>query len=224
MGKIITKVLIALSIVAAISGCSDGKAYQTSICALADVSGTYVHEKKGVTKIIRAGILPEMLPGDSLFFIKIDSNSYSEENLETKITFDYKPTEANKQKLSFSNALDKFSKGKARSRHTDISGAMMLCADYLKDTQAGTQAMFIFSDMKEELPANVVRKFKPKEFTGMHIAAMNVIKLNKDSENPEVYRKRLKKWDKRITDSGAKSWHTLIDATKIPEFINNIRG
>lgn len=223
MGETITKILIALSIVSAISGCSDGKAYQTSLCALADISGTYAGEKKGVAKIIKAGILPEMEPGDSLFFIKIDSNSYSEENLEAKVTLDYKPTEANRQKLSLSKTLDKFSKGKARSRHTDISGAMMLCADYLRDTQAGTQAMFIFSDMKEELPSNVVRKFKSEEFTGIHIAAMNVIKLNKDSANPQVYRNRLKRWAKRTTNSGAKSWNTLIDATKIPEFISNIR-
>jgi hypothetical protein len=52
---------------------------------------------------------------------------------------------------------------------------------------------------------------------------MNVIKLNKDSLNPEVYRKRLKHWDDRIVGSGANSWTTLLDATKIQEFISELK-
>ena len=39
-----------------------------------------------------------MRPGDSLFFVKIDSNSYSEENLVTKLTLDYRPTRANSKR------------------------------------------------------------------------------------------------------------------------------
>jgi len=144
-------------------------------------------------------------------------------NLVTKLTLDYRPTQANNQKLILSKKLDKFGSGKAKSRMTDISGAMMLCSDYLKATGSGTQVIFIFSDMKEELPAGVVRKFTNDEFEGIDIAAMNVIKLKKDSANPEVYRKRLAKWDKRLNSSGANSWTTLLDATKIEEFIYGIK-
>jgi hypothetical protein len=100
---------------------------------------------------------------------------------------------------------------------------MMLCSDYLKEAQSGTQVMFVFSDMFEELPEGVVRKFADDEFSGIDVAAMNVIKLNKDSANPEVYRKRLKHWDERIVGSGANSWSTLLDATKIQEFIDKVR-
>jgi hypothetical protein len=119
--------------------------------------------------------------------------------------------------------LDKFASGNAKSRLTDISGAMMLCSDYLKEAQSGTQVMFVFSDMFEELPAGVVRKFADDEFSGIDVAAMNVIKLNRDSTNPEVYRKRLKHWDERIVGSGANSWTTLLDATKIQEFIVKVK-
>ena len=90
-------------------------------------------------------------------------------------------------------------------------------------TQSGTQVIFVFSDMKEELPSGVKRKFADDEFDGIDIAAMNVIKLTKDSANPEVYRKRLKKWNKRIMSSGANSWTTLLDATKIQEFIDKAK-
>ncbi len=223
MRKIIKYFLVAVSVSSMIAACTDSKEYETSYCTLIDISGTYSAEKKGVVNIVKAGILPKMIPGDSLFFVKIDSNSYSEENLVTKLTLDYRPTQANNQKLILSKKLDKFGKGKAKSRMTDISGAMMLCSDYLKATRSGTQVIFIFSDMREELPAGVVRKFADDEFAGIDIAAMNVIKLKKDSANPEVYRKRMRKWDHLFTSSGANSWTTLLDATKIEEFIYGVK-
>ena len=223
MEKIIKRILLALSVTVAVSACTDSKKYETSYCTLMDISGTYAGEKSSVVNIIKAGIVPEMIPGDSLFFVKIDSNSYAEENLVTKLTLDYRPTKANSQKMAVAKKLDDFGKGNAKSRLTDISGALMLCSDYLKATQSGTKVMFVFSDMKEELPAGVVRKFTDDEFEGIDIVAMNVIKLSKDSANPEVYRTRLKDWDKQITNAGARSWNTLIDATKIQEFIYNIK-
>ena len=223
MRKIIQHILLAISASSIVAACTDSKEYETSFCTMVDISGTYAKEKKGVVNIVKAGILPEMVPGDSLFFVQIDSNSYAEENLITKLTLDYRPTQANNQKLTIAKTLDKFGKGKARSKLTDISGAMMLCSDYLKATQSGTQVMFVFSDMKEELPSGVKRKFADDEFKGIDIAAMNVIKLKKDSYNPEVYRKRLKKWNKRIMSSGASSWTTLLDATKIQEFIDKVK-
>lgn len=211
--------LLAVTTIFTIAACSDTKQYETAYCTLVDISGTYASQKKDVVKIVKAGVVPQMVPGDSLFFVKIDSNSYAEENLVTKLTLDYRPTNANNQKLALAKKLDKFASGKARSKLTDISGALMLCSDYLKATKAGTQIMFVFSDMKEELGPGVVRKFQGDEFEGINIAAMNVIKLNKDSSNPEVYRNRLKHWDKKLLKSGAENWDNLIDATKIPEFI-----
>ncbi|NNE64896.1 MAG: hypothetical protein HKN34_12490 [Gammaproteobacteria bacterium] len=219
MNSKLKSVLFLLIVTLASVSCSDNKLYETSYCALVDTSGTYADEKKNVVKIVKAGVVPEMVPGDSLFFVKIDSNSYAEDNLVTKLTLDYRPSKANSQKLALANTLDEFAEGKARSNQTDISGALMLCSDYLKSTKAGTQIMFVFSDMKEELPKGVVRKFESNEFDGINIAAMNVIKLNRDSSNPEVYRSRLKQWDKELIGSGAKSWNNLIDASKIQEFI-----
>ena len=219
MNRHIKTCLLVAAIVFGATACTDSKLYQTSYCALVDTSGTYASEKNNVVKIVKAGVVPEMVPGDSLFFVKIDSNSYAEDNLVTKLTLDYRPSKANSQKQALAKTLDKFAGGKARSKLTDISGALMLCSDYLKATKSGTQIMFVFSDMKEELPSGVVRKFESDEFNGINIAAMNVIKLNKDSSNPKIYRSRLKKWDERLVSSGAKSWDTLIDASKIQEFI-----
>jgi hypothetical protein len=224
MQTTIKNVLLAVTLATAVAGCTDSKQYETSFCSLIDVSGTYAGEKTRVVNTVKAGIVPQMIPGDSLFFVKIDSNSYSEDNLVTKLTLDYRPTKANSQKLAVARKLDDFGKGKARSNLTDISGALMLCSDYLKATRSGTKVMFVFSDMNEELPKGVVRKFADDEFEGIDIVAMNIIKLNKDSVNPDVYRKRLEQWHQRTTTSGARSWNTLIDATKIQEYIQQVKS
>ncbi|MDH5738667.1 MAG: hypothetical protein OEZ23_10185, partial [Gammaproteobacteria bacterium] len=98
--KLIKSLILVLLVGTVLSGCSDNKAYETAYCALADISGTYASEKGSMVKLIKAGILPKMAPGDSLFFIMIDSNSFHDDNLVKKMTLDYRPTESNKQKLS----------------------------------------------------------------------------------------------------------------------------
>ena len=206
-----------------LSSCSDNKQYETAICALADISGTYAKEKKNMVKIIKAGVIPKLVPGDSLFIIAIDSNSYDEKNLKGKLSLDYRPSQANKQRIEFANILDKFAKAKTSSRFTDISGAMMLCSGYLKATQAGTQIMFIFSDMKEELKKGIKRSFDKDEFENMNIAAMNVIRLNADTTNPQVYRSRIKKWEKRVLKHSAESWNASLVPTDISDYIDELR-
>jgi hypothetical protein len=205
------------------AGCSDSKQYETAMCALIDVSGTYAHEKANVVRTIKAGLLPGLEPGDSLFFITIDSNSYTEEDLVAKVTLDYIPSKANEQTLAFAKTLDEFAKTNLRSNHTDISGAMMLCSDYLRNTGSGNRSIIIFSDMQEELQPGLKREFKPTEFEGTDIAALNVIKLNKDSTDPEIYRQRMIDWEKRVLAAGAKSWTMILDATKIPEYIERLK-
>lgn len=206
-----------------LSSCSDNREYETAICALTDISGTYAKEKKNMVKIIKAGIVPKMVPGDTLFLVAIDSNSYEDKNIKGKLTLDYRPSEANSQRLKFAALLDAFAKAKTKSRYTDISGAMMLCAGQLKTTQAGTQLMFIFSDMKEELKPGIRRSFDNDEFENIDIAAMNVIKLNADSVNPQIFRKRIKKWKKRVLKHSAKSWNASISPTDISDYIDNHR-
>lgn len=205
------------------TSCSDNKEYETAICALADISGTYAKEKKGMVKIIQAGIVPKLVPGDSLVLITIDSNSFNDDNIKAKLNLDYRPSQANKQRLKFASTLADFAKKKASAKYTDISGAMMLCAGHLKSTEAGTQLMFIFSDMKEELKKGIKRSFNKDEFTNIDIAAMNVIKLNADSKNPQIFRDRMKKWDKRVMKHSAKSWDGTLDPTEIGEYIDGKR-
>lgn len=207
----------------ALGGCSDNKQYETAICALADISGTYAQEKKSMVNIIKAGILPKLMPGDSLYLITIDSSSYDEQDIKAKLTLDYRPSQANNQRLEFSKTLDDFVREKTKSRYTDISGAMMLCAGQLKKTLAGTQLMFVFSDMKEELKPGLKRSFNEDEFVNIDIAAMNVIKLNADNLDPQKYRSRMAKWDKRVMAHSAKSWTADLEPAGISDYIDGKR-
>ena len=212
-----------IAIATLLSSCSDNKQYETAICALADISGTYADEKKNMVNIIKAGIIPKLVPGDSLFLITIDSSSYDEENMKGQLTLDYRPSQANRQRIEFAGLLDEFAEKKIRAKLTDISGAMMLCSGHLKSTQAGTQIMFIFSDMKEELKPGIKRSFDKDEFTNINIAAMNVIKLNEDNTDPQVYRSRIKKWEKRVLKHSAESWNSSLVSTDIADYIDNLR-
>ena len=223
---IITKKLYSLFFIAnslLVSGCSDNKEYETAICALADISGTYAKEKKSMINIIKAGIVPKLVPGDSLALITIDSNSFNDENIKGKLKLDYRPSQANKQKLKFAGILQDFADKNDSAKFTDISGAMMLCSGHLKSTGAGTQIMFIFSDMKEELKPGIKRSFNNDEFTNIDIAAMNVIKLDADSANPQIFRSRMKKWKKRVLKHSAKSWNGTLDPAEIGEYIEKNR-
>ncbi|HEX5057258.1 MAG TPA: VWA domain-containing protein [Gammaproteobacteria bacterium] len=217
------RISVAATILLLGAGCSDSKQYETAMCALVDVSGTYAQEKPNVVRAIKAGLLPELEPGDSLFLITIDSNSYNEEDLRAKLTLDYIPSKANEQTLAFAKTLDAFAKNDMHSSHTDISGAMMLCSDYLKNTGSGNRAIITFSDMREELQSGLKREFRPTEFEGTDIAALNVIKLNKDTMDPEIYRQRMADWEKRVMAAGAKSWTVILDATKIPEYMERLK-
>jgi len=215
--------LLLLSTAGLLSSCADNKQYEAAICALTDISGTYAKEKGSMVKIIQAGILPKMLPGDSLSLITIDSSSYDEKDIKGQLTLDYRPSQANVQRIEFAKLLDDFASEKASAKYTDISGAMMLCSGYLKSTQAGTQVMFIFSDMKEELKPGLKRSFNDDEFMNINIAAMNVIKLNTDNTNPQIYRSRIKKWEERVLKHGAKSWKADLKPTDLAEYLDSLR-
>ena len=216
-------ILLLTAIATLLSACSDNKQYETAICALADVSGTYAQEKGSMVQIIKAGILPKMLPGDSLALIAIDSSSYNEKNIKSQLTLDYRPSQANVQRVEFAKSLDEFANEKVSAKYTDISGAMMLCSGYLKSTQAGNQVMFIFSDMKEELKPGLKRSFNDDEFTNINIAAMNVIKLNSDNTNPQIYRSRIKQWEERVMKHGAESWKADLKPTDLAEYVDSVR-
>lgn len=202
------------------SGCADSGRYASAVCALVDVSGTYAEETASVARIVNSGILPSLLPGDSLFLIAIDSDSYDEDNLKASVTLDPRPSRANAQKLGFARQMESFVETAERSQFTDISGAIMLCGDYLEGTGAGTEVILVFSDLQEELPPGVNREFPADELDGVDVVPMNVIKLRADNVEPAAYRGRLKAWEKKVLAAGGRRFQVAVDATKLEEFLH----
>ena len=215
---------VPLLLVAALGwSCSLGSEQQAAVCALMDVSGTYADQQGEVTRTLKAGVLSQMLPGDSLFVLVIDSDSYEQGNVVATLRTDPRPLAANAQKLALARELDAFAESRESSQYTDISGAMLLCGDYLESSPAGTRVMLVFSDMREELPAGVSRVFESADLDGVHVAAVHVIKLRKDNVEPARYRSRLAEWQARMEAAGAASWTVILDPARVPEYLERLR-
>jgi hypothetical protein len=202
------------------ASCTSGAQYSQAVCALVDVSGTYADQKQEVINVIRRGMLPKLTPGDSLVVIRIDGESYKKGNVEAAMKLDVRPSKANAQKLAFAAQLDGFAHRKTRAAYTDIRGAMMLGAEYLRESGAGRRTMVVFSDMEEDLPRGYKRDMAPDELKGVRVVAMNVKRLAHDNANPAAYRQRLAGWEKQATSHGAKDFRVVLEAEKLSDMLD----
>jgi len=198
--------------------CTDSRSYAHATCVLVDVSGTYADQRDQVVRILRSGLLPTVRPGDSFTIIRIGDKSYDERAVEASVTFDSQPSRANAQKLALAGKLDRFAQSRAHAaRYTDISGALLLAVDHLRETRAGRKSIVIFSDMKEELPPGSRRALGPGEFQGIDVIAMNVKRLARDNLDPAGYRHRLGEWGSRLTRAGAASWKVVLEPEELAQ-------
>ena len=197
--------------------CTDGSEYARAIAVLIDVSGTYADQAALVVRTIKAGILPSMRPGDSLVVVRIDGASYEEDNIEWKLTLAPRRSDANAQKARAARALDTFTEQVKAARHTDVTGAVMLAADYLRDAEPDHKMIVIFSDLREDLPAGTRRQLSKDELDGMRLLALNVKRLAADNRDPQGYRKRMDAWKDRLLQAGADEFRVFVDDQRLVE-------
>jgi hypothetical protein len=100
---------------------------------------------------------------------------------------------------------------------------MMLGAEYLRELEAGSRVMLVFSDMREDLPVGAKRRLDEAEFEGIELVAVNVKRLAGDSKDPGLFRGRLDDWERRVTGASAVAWRTLMDSNKLPEHLAAVR-
>ena len=212
-----------LLLTALLASCAGGRRYNQAICALIDVSGTYADEKAEVGAILKRDVLPAMLPGDTLLVIRIDSASYEKDNIEALVTLDARPSRANAQELALARRLDDFAAQAAKSEYTDILGAMLLGSEYLREIEADSRVMLVFSDLEQDLPAGARRQIDAGEFDGIQVVAMNVKRLDSDNADPEAFRSRLASWEGQMIGGGAAGWRTIMDATQLPVHLAQLR-
>jgi hypothetical protein len=199
-----------------LSGCPDTTSHSQGVYMLLDSSGTYRMEIKRAQAIINY-LLGTLQPGDSLAVARIDSGSFSEKDIITKMTFDRRPSVTNQQKRLFKQKVDNFVATVKGSAYTDITGGVLQAVEYLNETGAGRKHILIFSDLKEELAKGNIRNF-PIQLSGCKVVALNVTKLRSDNIDPRDYYKRVEEWKERV-EAGGGEWRIVNDLERLESIL-----
>jgi hypothetical protein len=190
--------------------------HSKAVYLLVDTSGTYTDEIEKVHNITNY-LLGLLTSDDSLGLARIDSASFSEKNIVSKVTFDTRPSYANQQKRSFRKDLDHFITSAKGSSYTDITGGMLQAAEWLNETEAGHKYILIFSDLEEDLREGYVRDFTI-DLTGINVVALNVTKLLSDQIDPREYLGRLDAWQERV-EVGGGNWKMINDLERLDRLL-----
>lgn len=213
------KKLLALGLLSSlllVSGCPDTTSHSQGVYMLLDSSGTYKKEIKRAQAIINY-LLGTLQPGDSLAVARIDSASFSEKDIISKMTFDRRPSMTNQQKRLFKQKVDEFVAKVKGSAYTDITGGVLQAVEYLNETGAGKKHILIFSDLKEELVKGHVRDF-PLQVSECKVVALNVTKLRSDNVDPREYYKRVDQWKERV-EAGGGHWRVINDLERLESIL-----
>ncbi len=195
-----------------LTSCGEPVPHTRAVYLLLDTSGTYTKEIKKAQTIANY-LLGVLTSGDSLGLARIDSGSFTEKDVISKVTFDTRPSYTNQQKRAFRTKLDRFVTTVKGSRHTDITGGILQATEWLNETGAGHKFILIFSDLEEDLQAGYVRDFA-LDLTNIHVVALNVTKLRGDQVDPREYMDRLSQWQTRV-EEGAGTWKVINDLDRL---------
>ena len=183
---------------------------------LMDTSGTYTKELKQAQRVINY-ILSELGPGDSFAVARVDTGSFSEKDIVSKVTFQDRPSMTNQQKRVFREKIDKFVKAVKGSAFTDITGGILQGIEFLNEAGTGHNTILIFSDLKEELRKGYKRDI-PLSVTGYSVVALNVTKLRSDNVDPREYLDRLESWRLKV-ESGGGEWRVINDMARLEKIL-----
>jgi hypothetical protein len=208
--------LIALCALLMLSACSDPKPTNKGVYMLMDTSGTYTQELKKAQQIINV-ILARLNPGDSFAVARIDTGSFSEKDIVAKVTFDERPSVANREKRNFRDRIDRFVKKVRPAAYTDITGGILQASEYLNEKRPGRKVILIYSDLAEELKKGYIRDIS-LPLDGFEVVALNVTKLGSDNIDPRKYMGRLDKWEERV-NSGGGAWKVINDMERLEKSI-----
>ena len=122
------KTLASLCVAAAaLTGCGEPEPTTRGVYMLMDTSGTYSGELEKAQQIINV-VLTRLDTGDSFAVARIDTGSFSEKDIVAKVTFDERPSLANREKRQFRELVEVFVDGVRPATHTDITGGVLQAA------------------------------------------------------------------------------------------------
>ena len=209
----------AILLATLLTGCNqDAGPQNRGVYLLMDTSGTYTKELDEAVQLINV-ILIKLESGDSFAVARIDTGSFSEKDIISKMTFDTRPSAANQQKRKFREKIDKFIKSVKPASHTDITGGLLQAIEYLNEKEPGIKEILIYSDLKEDLPKGFVRDI-PLQLQGFNVVALNVTKLRSDNRDPREYLSRLENWQSRVEEGGGQ-WLVINDMDRLERILVN---
>jgi len=201
-----------------LTACGDPAPKSRGVYMLMDTSGTYTQELRKAQQIINA-MLTRLDPGDSFAVARIDTGSFSEKDIVAKVTFDDRPSTANKEKRQFRDTIGQFVKTVKPARHTDITGGLLQASEYLNEKNPGRKTIVIFSDLAEDLQKGYVRDIA-LPLDGVDVVALNVTKLRTDNIDPREYLNRLTDWQQKV-ESGGGHWRVINDLDRLDKLLTN---
>ena len=209
----------AILLATLLTGCNqDAGPQNRGVYLLMDTSGTYTKELSEAVQLINV-ILIKLEPGDSFAVARIDTGSFSEKDIISKMTFDTRPSAANQQKRKFREKIDKFIKNVKPASHTDITGGLLQAIEYLNEKESGVKEILIYSDLKEDLAKGFVRDI-PLQLQVFNVVALNVTKLRSDNRDPREYLSRLENWQNRVEEGGGQ-WLVINDMDRLERILVN---
>ncbi len=202
------KLVLASLCVLLVSCARESAPANTGVYMLLDTSGTYAEELDKAEQIIRY-TLSRLDETDTFAVARIDTGSFSERDIVAKVSFDDRPSAVNRQKRVFAQQVADFVNNADPSPYTDITGGLLQAVEFLNEKGTGRKAIFLFTDLKEDLEAGYIRDIDvPLE--GFEVIALNVTKLRSDNIDPREYLGRLAEWQGRVEKTGG-TWRVIND-------------
>ncbi len=202
------KLMLASLCVLLVSCARDSAPANTGVYMLLDTSGTYAEELEKAEQIIRY-TLSKLTETDTFAVARIDTGSFSERDIVAKVSFDDRPSAVNRQKRVFAQRVADFVDSADPSPYTDITGGLLQAVEFLNEKGTGRKAIFLFTDLKEDLEEGYIRDIDvPLE--GFEVIALNVTKLRSDNIDPREYLGRLAEWQEKVEKTGG-TWRVIND-------------
>lgn len=186
----------------ALSGCASGPRGR-AVYVLVDTSGSYIRAVPKAARIVRY-LLGTLQPGDTIAVGRITSLSFTNKDRIAAITLSRRPAQADAEKRAMAAQVANFVKamaGRPGTAYTDISGALLEAARFLKGIPAARKDIIVVSDMRQDLPPHAVRHFI-LPLKGVDVFAVNVIKSRGENLNPTRYMARMHRWRARVAQGG----------------------
>ena len=200
MKRLLPPLLLALLL----SGCATGPRGR-AVYVLVDTSGSYIQAVPKAARIIRY-LLGTLEPGDTIAVARITSLSFTNKDRVAAITLSRRPAQADAEKRAMAVRISAFVKAMEKRRgtaYTDISGALLEAAQFLRGIPAARKEIIVVSDMRQDLPPGAVRHV-PLPLNRVSVFAVNVIKSYGENMNPTRYIARMHKWKARIAKGGGR--------------------